>query len=442
MPLLLAHPLTEDAGLGLPPLALAAVATVIVAAVLTLSKRWSATGEPDEAGLADIAVALGRARCVTRALAVAVLVLGIYAARRGSPDGLANLAPALVVGVAWPLLVLGSVALPRLWRWVDPWDAVARAIEPLAGSAPADGPVPADATTGDPSAGYSSGDASIADASSAAALEAVQPAGSVWPGVVAAAAVMYFLIALPTSTQPRSVGAALAAYTIVMVAIGVALGRYALARTEVFGLTARWAGHLRSGFAARWLVPEGAEAVLGVLAGGLLFDLARRAPGYDEALTTGRLSWASTGDADRDVLLGLAICALVGAVTLHLFGRWAARRGAAGSVAAAALPVVLALVVVVKLRRFLVSLQLVRILVSDPLGRGVDLFGTAGGSLDANPFGTTAQRVTAIVVVTLAGVAGAIAVRRRTRTGRQREPAGYAVYLLVALGTMGLAVAA
>ncbi len=416
MPLLLAHPLTEQAGLGLPPLALAGVATVLVAAVLTLPWLRAAAAEPEDTGVTDIAAPLGRAQWVTRALAVTGLLLSIYAARRGSPDGLSNITPALVVGVGWPLLILGSVAVRGLWRWADPWDAMSRAVEPLAGSASPSSAVEDVAAT-------------------------VGPADGVWPALLTSAAVMHFLIALPTSTQPRTIGAALAAYTIVMVATGVALGRITLARTEVFGLTARWAGQLRAGFGARWQVPAGAEAVLGVLAGGLLFDLARRSPGYDETLTTGWLSWASTGDPDQDVVVGLALCCAVGAVVLHRAGRWAARRSGGGSVAVAVLPVVLALLVVVKLRRFLVSLQLLRILVSDPLGRGWDVFGTAGASLDANPFGTTTQRLTAIVVVALAGVAGAVGVRRRGLDGRQREPAAYSLYLVVALATMGLAVA-
>ena len=392
---------------------------------------------------------LGTVQLVTRIAAVLVLVFGVYAARRGSPDGLSNIAPALLVGVAWPLLVLGSLSVRRLWRWVDPWDAMARVVEPLAGGpAPADGPdtdemaLLDETAVLDETAGpeHTSGPDEMPVADGAPDADHMSTL-SVWPGVITAAAVVYFLVAQPGSTQPRTIGAALASYTIAMVALGVALGRRTLARTEIFGLTSRWAGQLRDGLAAGWAVPRGAEVVLGVLAGGLLFDLARRAPSYDELLRTGALSWASSGDPERDLRVGLAVACAAGGLVLYLAARWAARRGDRGTVAVAVLPVVLALLVVVKLRRFLVSVQLLRILVSDPLGRGKDYFGTSGASLDANPFGTGAQRGAAIVAVTLAGVIGAVAVRRRSRTSRDRDPAAYVLYLVVALATLGLTVA-
>ncbi|HVF19216.1 MAG TPA: hypothetical protein VNA14_03125 [Mycobacteriales bacterium] len=413
----LAHPLTDPGGLGVPPYAVALAAVVLVAAVAVLVPIPPVAGEPSPGeGFADVDRPLGTGRRVTRALTLLGLLALVYAGRRGSGDGLSNITPPLVVGVAWAALVVASLVVRRLWTWLDPWDGAARGIEPLAGGPPA-----AESDAGPPGEDPSS------------------DSTSVWPAVAAASAVVWFLVARADSTQPRAIGAALASYTIVAVAIGVALGRQRLAHADVLGLSARWAGELRDGLAVRWSVPSGAEAVLGVVAGGLLLDVARRAGAYADVLDL--VVSPATAATPRTLAVSLLLVCAVAVGVLHVAERAGERRGVAGTVAPAVLPVVLALVVVWRLRRLLVSLQLLPITASDPLGRGWDLFGTRTGIVDPNPFGTAAQRWTSIVLVTSAGVVGAVALRRRVADRAAREPASYALYLLVGLAVLGLAVA-
>jgi len=428
----LPHPLTDAGGLGLLPYSIALGAVVLVAAAYAFVP---ATPEEDDAaqrdGFADVDRPLGRARRITRAVSLVVVLLCVYAGRFGSADGLSNITPPLVVGVAWPALVVGSLLVRRLWRWVDPWDAAARALEPLAsGSAP-----PAD--EGDDAGNNNVEEADAGDIGGDAASPAVAPA--VWGAVVSAAVVVYFLVARVDSTQPRTIGVALAAYTIAAVALGIGAGRRVLAGAEVFGLTSRWAGELRDGLGRRWSVPAGAEVVLGVVAGGLLLDLARRSGAYVDVLDAIGARRHATGN--RALIVALMVSCAAAAGVLALAERAGARRGLAGGVAVAVLPVVLALLVVAKLRRLLVSVQLLPIVASDPLGRGWDLFGTAGGIVDPNPFGTPAQRWIAVAAVTVAGVAGAIALRRRTGDRAARDAASYALYLLVAVSALAVTTA-
>ncbi len=418
-PALLAHPLADPGGLGVPPYAVALAAVVVVAAVAVLAPIRPVADRVERDGFADVDERLGPAHRIARGASLVALLLLAYAGRRGSADGLSNIASPLVVGVAWAALVVIALVARRAWVWLDPWDAAARAVEPLAGGT--------DRADVDPAA---------PDPASAS-----MPAtdASVWPAVVAASAVVYFLVARADSTQPRAIGAALAAYTIAAVALGVAAGRHRLAHAEVFGLTARWAGELREGLAARWRVPDGAEVVLGVVAGGLLLDIARRAGAYADLL--GVVASPRTVAMQRTLVVSLVVVCAVSGGVLRVAELRARRRGGVGVVAPAVLPVVLGLVVVWRLRRLLVSLQLLPISANDPLGRGWDLLGTGDRVVDPNPFGTAAQRWTSIAVVVVAGLVGAVALRRRSGTRHAAAPASYALYLLVGLAVLGLAVA-
>ena len=421
----LAHPLTEPGGLGMPPLSVALAAVVLVAAVLTLAPIRRSAEPAHGAGpaLPSDPGRFGWARTATRA-ASALLLLGcIYAARRGSGDGLSNITPPLVVGVAWPVLLLAGAALPGLWRWIDPWGAITTAVERAAGA-----PAPDAASPPEPTG---AGDGPRPE----------EPAWSAFGATVTAVAVMYFLVVQANSTQPRTIGVALAAYTIAMVAFGVAAGSAALARVEVFGLTVRWAGELRRRWLSQWDVPAGAEIVLGVLGAGMLFDLLRRSGGLETILRSDAMRWALTSDVQRPVRVGFLLACGLASGLAYLAERHSRRAGSAGQVAAALLPVVLALLVVGKLRRLLVSLQLLPIVGRDPLGRGWDLLGRSTTVIDPNPFGTNAQRWFAVALLTAAGITGAVALRRRIGTAAVRGAAAVALYLLVGLAVLGVTAA-
>ena len=212
------HPVFEHAGSGFPPLLLASITAWLVFVVAFALPERAAAGRSEEgpaehpeeppdqqpgAPLTSWSGRLSPLQWAGRLVAIFVLLVTIAAARLGSDDQLENIAPALVVGAAWPLLVLASIVAGPVWRWLDPFDELAR----LLGGGPK------------------------RDADSAAEPD------SVWPAALLLLPWVWFLSASADPLAPRSVGIVLAAYTAVTLAGCVALGRERwLARAEPLGI--------------------------------------------------------------------------------------------------------------------------------------------------------------------------------------------------------------
>jgi hypothetical protein len=266
---------------------------------------------------------------------------------------------------------------------VDPWDALARVAGRRASGGQAD--------------------------------ETVSATEDVWPAVIPALLWVWYLSVFPESLDPRSVGAALAVYTVVTVAGCLAFGRrWWLSRVEVFGLLFGWTARLARGLLTSWRPPVGADVVLGVLAGGLLFGALRRTSLWG-ALNVGPLAllYATAGL--------VASCALVGGLLWGL-GRWSDRLGASGAVTAATVPAVASMAVAFALarNRLFTSLQLLPALASDPFGLGWNLFGTADWGLNPDPLGHVGLPLLQIGVLLAGHVAGAWVLARRVELPERR----------------------
>lgn len=415
MPALIAHPLSVSSELPLPPAALALGATVLVAAMVNFVRVRRTDPSAVPAIPEPWPGQLPRALWASRLLGVAGLVGLIYVGRFGPRLELDNLASPVVTGVLWPLLLTASlVGGVRLWRALDPLDTLVRAGERLVGAPATPEPQPRDATEG------------------SAGPEAVEPRTEpVWPALVAAVAWTAYLHGYARTT-PQEAAYAVAGYTVVLVAGGIALGRHWLASADGFSLLARWCG-LRTRLAA-WDAPRGAEAVTGALIGGMLFGDLRMSPFYIERFID-RTSATLTGTSVPRAVAASA----AGAVLAMAAGHWARRRGAPGSVAAVLVPIVAALAFSTLLRRLLICLQLVWVNISDPLGRGADYFGTGATAIDGNPFGTITQRWMGVAAVTAAGMLSGYVLARRVPRARAQDPAAITLYVVVALGVRGAA---
>jgi hypothetical protein len=397
----LAHPLTETGGLPVSPVF---VATLAVVASVGLAVYWPARS----AG----AVATGRVaieswegelrpgQVVTRVVAFALLVLAVLAGRLGDEHELRNIAPALVVGAAWPALILLSATLGPVWRWLDPWDGTARAL----GRGESEG------------AGEGAGGASP----------------GVFPAVVPAILWVWFLGVYVTPLHPRSVGLALAVYTLATVGACLAVGRVRwLSRVEVFGLFFGWLARLPRGRLGSWSPPRGTEVVLGVLAGGVLFGAIRKTDLWGSLnAVPGATLWATLG------LLGT--CLLFAGVLWGLTR--AAAEAAPGSVARAAIPMVGAIAVAIGMARsrLFTSITLLPSLASDPFGLGWDLFGTADNPPDPPLLETRLALVQLSVLV--AGLLAATFVLARLEP-RARTWGAVALTVLMAGGTLAVMLA-
>ena len=239
----------EDVEAVLPvgPWALAAVATVLVVALSV------PPGGPRPA--THLARRGPLAGAVAAALLAALAVAAVLGARLGPATELGNPVPALVIGLAWPLLLL----LPALVGLVRP------VVRP--------GEEPADAR----------------------------------PAVLAALAVVGFLTLPVAPTRPAAVAVAVAAYALVVAAACIAFGRTTVAaRFEVLGLLAAWG--LVGRALPRWAAPRGALAVLAVVVGGAWFERYERSS-----------AWLSDFPSRGDAVVGLAaalVLAALGAAAL------------------------------------------------------------------------------------------------------------------------------
>jgi hypothetical protein len=392
-PTLLPEAAEGSQGLGLSPgwVALIAVAAVVGAA------WWWPGAPPERARRAQSFESwdgpLGLPQLATRGLALAVLVLGVAAGRLGSPLELENLASALVVGAAWPVLVFVSGAGGPVWRWLDPWDGLARMGRSDEG----------------------------------------RPADEVWPATVPALVWAWYLSVFQQSLSPRAVGLALGAYSLATVAGALAVGRVRwFSSAEVFGLLFGWLSRLPRGALSGWRPPAGAEVVLGTVAGGLLFGLVRLSEVWGELnVVPGATAYATLA------LLGSAGVLAGG---LWLLERWAARRGAAGSVVAAAVPAVGAVVLAVAMSRSRVftAVTLLPSLISDPFGRDWDLFGTADVPFQA-PLGPVRLALLQLAVLAAGHLAGAVVLSRRAPD--TRAPAALALGMVMAAGCVSVLLA-
>ena len=233
------------------------------------------------------------------------------------------MAPALTVGAGLPVLVIGCLVLGRLWRWVDPWDTLARLVVP--------------------------GDRSRAP-------------GQVWPAVALVIPWLWYLGVYPRSLDPRAVGLALASYTVVMLAGCLAWGRVRwLACGEPLGSLLSWVGLIPRRQLSGWQPPAGAAALLGVVIGGLLFGAVRRTGIWSPVAVLPQADLYATGGL-------LVSCALGGAAT-HLVARSGSPEQQAVAVRAL-VPVAagVAIAVSVARNRLFTSVQLLPGLIGDPAG--------------------------------------------------------------------------
>jgi hypothetical protein len=325
---------------------------------------------------------------------VFLLVVAIAAGRLGADQQLDNLAPALVVAIAWPALVLASMVLGPVWRWLDPWDGLARALS---------------------------------------RAERSGPAGDVRWALLPAVGWVWYLTVFPDALEPSSVGAAVLVYTVFSLGGALALGRVAwLSRAEVFGLLFGWAARVRGGLWPDGAPPRGAELVLGILGGGLVFGLLRAS----------RL-WGSLGagtGATVNATMGVAVSAGGAAVLVWVLARWERGLGGRGSVAAAMVPAVAGLAVALALARsrLVLAVLLLPRLASDPFGAGWDLLGAAGAPLPTDPLTPAGRGLLQIGVLAAAGLLGAaVAARRAPREAR--GPALLAAMALLAVGALAVA---
>ncbi len=389
-----AHGLGGRSDLPLPVWMFAyGAAGAIVVSFAALAAFWpSARLQGGVAGLVlvraerrGIAVGLGAA---ARAVGVVLFAVVLGAALFGPSEAADNLAPATVYIAFWVGMTFVSAAVGDLWQVLSPFPALARVVDRLRGR-PAEVP-------------YLLGH---------------------WPAVGLLFGFLWLELAYPDRADPRQLAVAMIVYTGVVLA-GVARWgdpflRQGEAFAAFFGLLAAMApvyadddGRLRlrpplTGLTSMEVLP-GTVALILVALGSTTFDgLSRTQLWVDQTSSLGK--WPLT----VVLTLGLlATIAVVGAAYLVAMKVAAARADRelhqlTRQFAHTLVPIVFAYAVAHYFSYLLFEGQAVLSLISDPFGRGWDLFGTAERAIDyrlVSPRFVSWVQVGAIVSGHIAGV--------------------------------------
>jgi hypothetical protein len=385
----LAHGLVQRASLPLPEWLFGwAAAVVLVVSFVALAILWPQPRlerdrwRPLPGGVGRLLA--GRpVELAAGALGVALLALVVVAGFGGSQNALSNFAPTFVFITFWVGLAFASALFGDVFRAVNPWRALGRASGWLLRRARGAG---------------------------AARPRRVYPArAGRWPAVAGLLAFTWIELVSGWSEQPRTLAIAVAAYTALMLAgqavygvecwsrraDGFAVYFDLLSRISVFETRDRVVGlrPLLGGLPRLDIVP-GTVAFVAVMIGTVTFD----------GLSQGR-AWAEVNAPLDDLLtaLGLALPAaqklsatlgLLGCVALvagfYALGSRYAHRFAPGLPAErlrrgfvhSLVPIALVYVAAHYLTFLLFEGQGIAYLLSDPLGRGWDLFGTASAAVD------------------------------------------------------------
>ena len=402
--IVLAHPLTQPWELPVSPIFVVAIAVCLLAGATALALRPAprtpalepASSTPRE----------GMPFWLGRAAGLALLVFALVVGRFGHPAGLSNMAPALVVGAGWPVLVLGSALFGDVWRWLNPFDTIGRALAPLGAG---------DGTDTEPNLAWAT------------------PAAGLW---------VAYLTMWPNHLSPRTVAGALIVYTVATAAAMLALGRRTwLSGGEVFTVFFGLVARVRRGGTAA-VIPPGAHLVLGVLCGGFVYGLLR-----DSQLLLS-IGYGPRATANSALALAVTVIATAGGAAVAV--RRADRHGARSAVTVALVVAAAALAAALALarNRLTTSLQLLPVMASDPMGRGDNLFGTIDWVLQGRPLGVAGLLVTQLGVLTLGcGLAGVLAARTVRRIGPDRPrvavaPAFQLLAFLLAVSAAGVSATA
>ena len=393
----LAHGLVQRANLPLPEWLFAwAAAVVLVVSFVALAVLWP---QPrlEHAGWRPLPGRLGAllgsrlVEVAAGALGVALLALVIVAGFVGSKNALSNFAPTFVFITFWVGVAFASALFGDVFRALNPWRALGRAGGWLAARSRRG------ATTSPP-----------AEAEAEHARRAYPDRLGRWPAAAGLLAFTWVELVSDSGEQPRTLAMLVVAYTVVTLAAQAVFGveRWTqrgetfsvyfnfLSRVSVFATRDRVVGVRPplSGLPGLDVVP-GTIAFVMVMIGTVTFDglgqgsvWAQISRWLDDGLAT---ALSATTAHEVSETLGLLACVALVAGFYALGCHWASRLAPGISAERvrrafvhSLVPIALVYVAAHYLTFLLFEGQGIAYLLSDPLGRGWDLFGTASAGVD------------------------------------------------------------
>lgn len=400
--------------------ALAAIVVSFAALVVAWRRPILAAAASGRTLPARLSTALDVVAMAARGVVLVLFVTVVAAGLAGTDRVNANLAPVTVLVMFWVGVPILSVVLGDVWRAVSPFETIAAGIERIR-----PGPGAGSESRGARDLGH-------------------------WWAVPPLLGFGWLLLAFHDGSRPRVIGWAAVAYTVWLGAGTWRRGREWMRSAEGFGVLfglvaamapfardARGRIRLRAPLSGLALVRAsgGTLAVLVVVLGATAFDGLSGSQVWAD-LAGSRSGWDATA---VDTVGLLASIAVVGAVFLGAT-RAIAPVDRSGPVlgtdfAPALVPVVVAYVVAHYFSLLVVEgQQRFRILASDPLGRGWDLFGTATGRIDFEMVSATVVTWVQVAVIVVGHVAGVVVAHDRALERTRAIDAGRSQYpLLVAM---------
>jgi hypothetical protein len=378
------------------------------------------------------ALVLGPLRVTAQLLSVALFVLVWLSAVFGDTDPFANLAPTWIYVIFWLGVPALSVVLGNVWRALSPWRALADLFVWLR---------------------------ELGGARVAPLAEYPERLGR-WPGAVVLFSFAALELAYSDPSSPRALAFAIAVYTYVALFGMAAFGRdewcrYGEGFAVYFGLLAKIAplyavdGRLRlrwplTGLAGKDTTP-GAVAFSGVMLGTVLFDGYSRTSTWQDLMARLEAPYVVHRSGFGELLVTLASVGglLTGVLLIALafeaasaVARWTvnAPRSLVPDFVLSLVPIAFVYVVAHYATLFLVQGQFAVPLLSDPLGRGWNLFGTAHVTPDLTVISPNTTWYVQVVALVSGHVAGlAIAHDRAVTLFADRRDALRSQYPMLAL---------
>lgn len=375
--------------------------------------------------------ALASLEPLARLAGLAFFVLVLAAAGFGDENPARNLAPLAVYVVFWVGLQAVVAVLGDVWRVLSPFDTLALAASWVNRRVLGREPRPRAA-----------------------------PAWGHWPAVVGIFAFVWMELAFHDSASPDALAVALAVYTVAVLAGAARWGRGWLREHEAFavwfGLLARMApfhrddeGRLRvrpplAGLPRIRVLP-GTVALVLVVLGSTSFDGFTRTELWNE-LAGGRTGWELTLVSTLGLLwlVALVWAAYAGAMRVAAHVTERDPEDLVEGFVHSLVPIAFAYVVAHYFSLLVIEGQGVWALLSDPLGRGWDLFGTASWTIDFTIVSTSTVAWVQAAAIVLGHVAGvlvahdrAVAWFDRSLVTRSQYPL-LAVMVLYTVGGLGL----
>ncbi len=359
-----------------------------------------------------------------RVIGMALYVLLVVAAAFGDPDTVENIAPVFVYVVFWVGMTLVCALVGNLWAIVNPFDTLAALVERVRGGAGSPTPAP-----------YRWGR---------------------WPAVAALVGFVWLELVYPDRAQPRTLAAATLVYTALVLAGVVRWGREWLREGEgftvFFGLLAHMAplyaddsGRIRARPPLSGLVglrPDAAtQAVVIVALGSTSFDgLSRTRFWIDMTRNMGTTEAALLGTLGLVWAVSVVTLAFVG--SMRITGRLQRRRfpDLTAAFVHSLVPIAFAYALAHYFSLLVFEGQSAVALASDPLGRGWDLFGTAGNAVNFTAVSTTTIAYVQASGIVAGHVAGVVVAHDRALAlfpDREATRSQYPLLAAMVLFTVG-----